>query len=103
MILGQGLNVHEGLSLVDRLNRWVQILRIGIHPMELESIWWSLPAELFLKDGVVQRASWQVGGLGNGSYGDAKVGVVHEHNGVGPNGGVGASWLLSGKWEGLFW
>ena len=43
------------------------------------------------EDGVVQRASWQVGGLGNGSYGDAKVGVVHEHNGVGPDGGVGVA------------
>ena len=40
------------------------------------------------EEGLVQRASWQVGGLGNGSYRDARVGVVQEHNGVGPDGRV---------------
>jgi hypothetical protein len=38
---------------------------------------------------MVLQAIEQVGGLGNGSCGDAKVEVAHEHDGVGPNGGVG--------------
>ena len=59
--------------------------------MEIDGAWWSLPKEMAPGKGLVQRASWQVGGLGNGSYGDAKVGVVHEHNGVGPDGGVGVT------------
>ena len=43
------------------------------------------------EEGLVQRASWQVGGLGNSSYGDAEVEVVHVHNGVGFDGKVGVA------------
>ena len=53
-----------------------------------DGAWWSLPKEMAPGKGLVQRASWQVGGLGNGSYGDAKVEVVHVRNGVGLAGRV---------------
>ena len=44
--------------------------------MEIDGAWWSLPKEMAPGKGLVQRASWQVGGLGNGSYVAAMVGVV---------------------------
>ena len=65
--------------------------------MEIDGARWSLPTEMVPEDGVVQRVSWQVGRLGGSNYGDAKVGMVHEHCEVGPNEGVGVSWLLGGN------